>query len=94
MYDQVYITALSKINATKLNDIVLENEVNEKQSCMTPPAAIDILSDLTSRCHIFCTTMTCSQLGIVTSAGSSPKVLNVILVLLNYAIIIFSKTHV
>ena len=84
MCAQVYLTALSKTNATKLNDNVLENEVNEKQSCMTPPAAIDILSDHTSRCHIFCTTMTCSQLRIVVSAGSSPKVfIKVIHVMLN-----------
>ena len=32
MYVQVYITALSKTNATKLNEDVLENEVNWKKS--------------------------------------------------------------
>ena len=72
IFAKVYITALSKTNATKLNDNVLENEV----FVLNPPSSplMKILALFLSRCLIFSNTAICSQLGTATSVGSFPQV--------------------
>ena len=72
IFAQVYITALSKTNATKLNDNVLENEV----FVLNPPSSplMEILTLCLSRYLTFSNTAICSQLGTATSVGSFPQV--------------------